>query len=186
MPRKTVIIFIILLLIGLNLLFVKAEDTVKKDIEISREDFISESFSYIEKDDKIKIKVESDKPVNIYIIAEDDYLDAFGSKDFSDAKSPKEGVTSASFSYKIPDDQDYYLFIYNPNSRRNSEMAKKIAISSQKGGVGKTTTAVNLGAALSLRGFKVLLIDSDSQANLTIALGLSDEIEPSLFNIYFI
>jgi len=49
---------------------------------------------------------------------------------------------------------------------------RKIAIVGFKGGIGKTTTCVNLGAALALRARRVLLIDTDTQANLSIALGI--------------
>lgn len=53
-------------------------------------------------------------------------------------------------------------------------MASIIAISNQKGGVGKTTTTANLGAALFHMGYKVLLVDMDPQANLTSAFGISE------------
>ena len=53
-------------------------------------------------------------------------------------------------------------------------MAKVIRIVNQKGGVEKTNTTANLGYGLSRNGYKVLLIDCDPQASLTISLGINE------------
>lgn len=61
----------------------------------------------------------------------------------------------------------------NDKIKYMEKLSKVIAISNHKGGVGKTTSALNIGAGLNKLGYKVLLIDLDAQCNLTQSLGIT-------------
>ena len=76
------------------------------------------------------------------------------------------------------------FFPFEPHPASSNELPRILAIANQKGGVGKTTTTVNLAACIAELGYRVLVVDFDPQANATSALGIDPRsVEKSMYDV---
>jgi len=76
------------------------------------------------------------------------------------------------------------LFPFEPHPASTNKLPRILAIANQKGGVGKTTTTVNLAACIAELGYRVLVVDFDPQANATSALGIDPRsVEKSMYDV---
>lgn len=154
MVRKSIVIMLLGLII-LSCLAIVSADTIKKeDVEIDPEDNEREFLLFVNKDDKVDVKVTSDIEVNVYIFDSDDW--SF-SPDYSKAKISKEGITSTSFSYTIPDDDTYYLVIYNPSNTTTATVDYEYTDYSEKR-VEEATTWLGMWVAVCIAVVIVIIV----------------------------